>query len=89
MAKVFSCITSEGHRPYTGVDKITIEVNEDATTSEMCEAFTAFLRACGYVFDGDIQIVAPDLEDHEEAPYDVETVRSCHGAKRNKKVRRV
>ena len=42
---------------YTPVKNIAIEVDGDATISEMLSAYADFLRAIGYHFDGELDIV--------------------------------
>jgi len=39
-----------------------ITVDEDATISEMCQAFELFLKVSGYSFDGHIDIVKDEEE---------------------------
>lgn len=40
--------TDSQHAPYTGISKITIEINSEATLPELLEAFEGFLKASGY-----------------------------------------
>ena len=39
-----------------------ITVDEDATISEMCNAFELFLKVSGYTFDGVVDIVSHESE---------------------------
>lgn len=48
MPIVFKQVTPDCHKPFTAVDDITITVRDEASLSEMYEAFDDFLRACGY-----------------------------------------
>lgn len=56
-----------------------ITVDEDATISEMCNAFELFLKVSGYVFDGVVDIVPHESEyvdetmDSRRDPYGVPT----------------
>lgn len=46
----FICTIPDSHKEYTGVRSIEMEVAQDATRDEMCEAFEQFLQASGYSF---------------------------------------
>ena len=51
-----------------------ITVDEDATISEMCQAFELFLKVSGYSFDGHVDIV----KDEEPDPFIEELVKEPH-----------
>ena len=50
----------EIHKPYTGVKSIVMELEEEASLTEMLEAYESFLKAVGYNFDGVIDVVKED-----------------------------
>jgi len=48
------------------IETVSIELNQDAYLDDVLEAFNRFLRAVGYHFDGNIEIVPEESFD----PYD-------------------
>ena len=52
--------------------KVTYEVAEDASLTQMLDAFENFLKASGFVFDGVLDFVKPDDDD----PFVDETMNS-------------
>jgi len=42
------------HQYEEGSPTVTMLIDRDATLDEICDAFTYFLKACGYVFDGEV-----------------------------------
>jgi hypothetical protein len=42
--------------------KVQMDLSSDATLSEVLEAFESFLKATGYVFSGQIDIVENEYE---------------------------
>jgi len=49
--------TPESHKEFTGVKSIVMETQDEATLTEMLEAYESFLHAIGYSFDGRIDVV--------------------------------
>lgn len=47
----FKQVTSEEQKEFTAVRDITMTCCDDASLTEMYEAFDSFLRACGYAVD--------------------------------------
>ena len=45
--------------------KITAELPPDSSLPEVLEAFESFLKACGYCFTGEIDIVEEEPINHE------------------------
>lgn len=43
------------------IESITVELHQHATLDELLETFTRFVRACGYHFEGDIDIVNNEI----------------------------
>lgn len=65
MSFVFKHTTPENHQQYTAVKEITMTCRDEASLTEMTEAFNDFLRACGYsVGDG---IMSGDFDDEYDA----------------------
>jgi hypothetical protein len=56
----FINIPSEEYKPYTAVENIEMTVNDDASLTEILEAFEGFLKASGYMVDGKLDIVPED-----------------------------
>jgi len=46
----------------TLLETITFELHEHATLDEVLETLTRFVRACGYYFEGSIEIVDHEAE---------------------------
>ncbi len=42
-----------------GMPKISVELHSETTLEEALENFEAFLRACGYSFEGNVTIEEP------------------------------
>jgi len=49
------------HTPF--VNKIEMEIDNDATLDEVLEEFQNFLRACGYVIDYNKCLVLENMDD--------------------------
>jgi len=45
-------------------DEVTVSVDPHGNLSDILESFERFLRACGYYFDGHLEIV--DIDDFDE-----------------------
>jgi hypothetical protein len=59
------------HNDWNGqfLETISMEIREDAHIDDVLETFTRFMRAVGYVFDGDVQIVNQEtdaLKDYQD-----------------------
>ena len=61
MPFVFKHTTPENHQQYTAVKEITMTCRDEASLTEMKEAFNDFLRACGY------SVMSGDFDDDAEA----------------------
>ena len=61
----------EWENPYFDQEprKIVIEVGQDASLTEMLEAFQSYLKAVGYGFDGNLDIVPEDSFDDTHRGY--------------------
>jgi len=57
--------------PRDAVRRIAISLDDHCDLEEMCQAFEQYLRACGYSFDGYVQIV-----EEEDEPIDWETAQA-------------
>lgn len=44
------------------VAEVKLKVHEGANLEDMCDAFTDFLRGCGYRIDGRVEIVSEEEE---------------------------
>ena len=61
MPHKFICETADAHKEYTAVENIEFVLHEDASLDEMCDAFTAYLRAVGFhIKDGHILDIVPE-----------------------------
>lgn len=47
------CETDPAHAEYTAIKNIEMTLTPEATLDEMLEAYTNFLRACGYTINYD------------------------------------
>lgn len=54
--------TADIHKPFTGVRKIEMEIEDEASLDQLLEAFEAFLRASGYTVDGALDIVKEEWD---------------------------
>jgi hypothetical protein len=52
------------------IETVSIELNQDAYIEDVLEAFTRFLRAVGYHFDGNVEIVAEESIDLYDKSFD-------------------
>lgn len=59
----FTSKTGDDYERHTAVRTITMEVAEGSSLSAVLEAFGQFLKATGYCFDGELDIV--DDSDNE------------------------
>jgi len=48
---------SDVYSQYTAIRNIEITISEEASLDEMLDAYAQFLRACGYTFDGRLEVV--------------------------------
>ena len=48
---------SDVYSQYTAIRNIEITISEEASLDEMLDAYAQFLRACGYAFDGQLEVV--------------------------------
>ena len=48
---------SDVYSQYTAIRNIEITISEEASLDEMLDAYAQFLRACGYNFDGRLEVV--------------------------------
>lgn len=62
----------EEHAPYSAIESLEVEINDERSLDEMLQAFKQFLQACGYVIDGDIDIIPTDLPYIDDLPEDEE-----------------
>ena len=53
--------TADIHKPFTAVQKIEIVVEDEASLTQLLEAFESFLQASGYTIDGQLDIVKDEL----------------------------
>ena len=53
--------TADMHKSFTAIEKIEMTITDEASLTEMLEAFEAFLRASGYTVDGKLDIVEDEL----------------------------
>ena len=58
------------------IESITMELHEHATLDQVLESFTRFVRACGYHFEGSVDIVdhEAELDDYLHDHYNDEPV---------------
>ena len=49
--------TADIHKPYTGINRVEIMVQDEATLDELLEAFEKFALASGYSFKGNLDFV--------------------------------
>jgi hypothetical protein len=49
--------TADIHKPYTGINRVEIMVQDEATLDELLEAFEKFAFASGYSFNGSLDFV--------------------------------
>ena len=61
MPFVFKHTTPENHQQHTAVKEITMTCSDEASLTEMTEAFNDFLRACGY------SVMSGDFDDEYDA----------------------
>ena len=61
----FSQKYSESDMEFTAVKNIEMEIDQDATLSHALEAFGQFLKACGYSFTGEIEVVDNTVQNDE------------------------
>ena len=52
--------TPDIHKPFTGIEKIEITIGEEASLTELLEAFKLFLQAGGYTINGILDVVEED-----------------------------
>lgn len=51
----------EEHAQYTGIKTIDIELQDESTLDEMIDAYSQFLKACGYEWDQNCSLqIAPN-----------------------------
>lgn len=62
---------SKTHTDLNGnpIETVSIELNQDIHIDDVLEAFTRFLRAVGYYFDGNVELVY-NLDDFDQ--YDLD-----------------
>lgn len=65
LAKYQLKYTYEGDKEYAPVD-VTFEVPGDATITQLINQFQYYLKACGYIFDGDIKLVDNSIVYNDE-----------------------
>lgn len=53
-----------------GSSESRVEVDGDASLEDMLDAFGRYLRQCGYVFDGSVQIQSDNTEGRGEPVQD-------------------
>jgi len=60
------CETDPSHVEYTAIKNIEISIASEATLDEMLEAYTNFLRVCGYTINYDqvLDFVEMDKNDN-------------------------
>jgi hypothetical protein len=56
----FKYTYNEGCEDFSPVE-VTFEVPGDVTLTQMLYNFQCYLRACGFVFDGSLEIIADDV----------------------------
>ena len=44
-------------------ERVTVAIDNGSSIDQLCDAFTNFLRGCGYVFDGEVELVPPGGEE--------------------------
>lgn len=56
---------SKTHTDFNGnpIETVSIELNQDIHIDDVLEAFSRFLRAVGYHFDGNVEIVSEESFD--------------------------
>jgi hypothetical protein len=67
----FKYTYNEGCEDFSPVE-VTFDMPGDVTISQMLWNFESYLKACGFIFDGHLEVVPEsgyDLEDEEEPPY--------------------
>ncbi len=60
------------------VSRVELEVRDHVDLDDMCQAFEDFLKACGYTFDGHVEIVHEDEFDNEIEDEDLEDETDKH-----------
>lgn len=56
----------EGGQDFSPLD-VTFEIPGDASLSQMLYNFQSYLKACGFVFDGELEIVDHSCDKDEDA----------------------
>ena len=52
--------TPDIHKPFTAVEKIEMTIGDEASLTEMLDAFKLFLQAGGYTINGILDVVEED-----------------------------
>jgi len=64
---IFKYTYEEGHENFSPVD-VTFETPAEVTITQMLYNFECYLKACGFVFDGHLEVV--DEEKYDESKVD-------------------
>jgi hypothetical protein len=62
----FSQTISGDDQRFTAVKSIEMVLDDDATLPDVLEAFGQFLKACGYSFTGEIEVVDDTAKDEHD-----------------------
>lgn len=73
MPIVFKQVTPDMHKQYTAIRDITITCEDEASLTEMYDAFDDFLRACGYTVPSEDNSMVADFgnDPYREKDYDL------------------
>jgi hypothetical protein len=80
----FKYTYNEGSEDFSPVD-VTFDMPGDVTITQMLWNFQCYLKACGFVFDGNLEVVPEEGYDLEDLDWESEAVEEFNETLKNNK----